>query len=257
MRVLITRPIYATKGLVQQLEKIQVIPELFPTINLLPTFHQEELKLAVDKLNTVDMAIFVSRAAVQFAMAAIKKRWIPLPTIQWAAIGPGTAGTLQQYTCQSIIFPSKPPYETEALIALKDFQAIANKRIVIFRGNGGRGLLSQVLQERGARVQLVEAYQRTLPFIDIVEKLTIWRQQRIDAIVTTSAECLHNLLLLIGPNEHWIKELPLVVVGLRMYELANKLEFKRPIIAPSADDTSIIKVLEELKRITKCENSHF
>ena len=247
MRVLVTRPAYAQEGLVQQLKKIQAIPELFPTIEILPTLHQEKLRQALEKLGTAHMAVFVSRAAVQFGIQAIKQRWIPLPAIQWAAIGPGTASALQPHIVQPVLFPTHSPYETEALLLLSDFQAVAGKRIVIFRGNGGRELLRQTLQERGAIVQCVEVYRRALPTIDIVEKLTLFRKHPLDVIVTTSAESLNNLLLLVGPNENWIKEIPIIVVGLRMYELANKLEFKCPIIAPSADDASIIKVLAEWK----------
>ena len=247
MRVLVTRPADTAKGLVQQLKQIQAIPELFPTLEILPTLHQAELKRAVAELQAVDMAIFISRAAVQFGMKAIKQRWHPLPTIQWAAIGPSTANVLAKQVNQSIIFPPEPPYETESLLALAPFQTIRGKKMVIFRGNGGRELLSQILQERGATVEYVEVYRRVLPTFDVVEKLTLLRQHPPELIVTTSAQCLNNLLSLVGSQEKWVKEIPIVVVGLRMYELANKLEFKRPILAPSADDTSIIKVIAEWK----------
>jgi uroporphyrinogen-III synthase len=247
LRVLITRPAYAVAGLVQQLKKLKAIPELLPTIEIHPMPNQTALKHALAQLPTVYMAIFVSRAAVQFGMAAIKQYGEPLPALQWAAIGPGTANALQQHAIHQIITPTKPPYETESLLALADFHTIAGKRIFIFKGNGGRALLSQVLQERGAIVQPVEVYKRTLPNINMVEKLTTWKHYPIDVIVTTSAECLNNLLLLMGPDVPWLKQIPLVVVGPRMYELAKSQAFKLPIVAPGADDASIIKVLTTLK----------
>ncbi len=201
MRVLITRPAYVAEGLSQKIKNLNAIPELLPTIEIRSTPHQQTLALTIQKLNTAHIAIFISRAAVHFGMNVIKQHWHPLPSIQWAAIGPGTAEALQQHHVDSVIVPKFPPYETESLLQLKIFQTIKAKKIFIFRGNGGRPLLNQTLKERGAIVELVEVYQRTLPTIDIVEKLTTWRHNPIDVIVTTSMECLNNLLLLMGPNE--------------------------------------------------------
>lgn len=249
MNVLVTRPASFAQSLCQQIQALGLTAELFPVIEFAPTPHLERLRSAIDRLNTADIIIFVSRAAAYFGLQAIKMRWQQLPPITtWTAIGPGTAKALQDAGVDSVLLPRKPPFETESLLTLDIFRTVTNKQIFIFRGNGGRDLLPITLQERGAFVHVVETYQRQLPIVDMVERLTEWHHTPINIIITTSIECLNNLTLLINLKQNnGFKNIPIVVVGLRMFELANTLGFKRPILAAGADDASIIKVLKKFK----------
>jgi len=152
--------------------------------------------------------------------------------------------------------PENPPYESESLLAHPALQSVTGKHIFIFRGNGGRDLLSRVLTGRDATVTLVEVYERSLPRVNMTKKFQHWQQHPPQVIVTTSAQSLHNLMILASHGLPGLKDIPLVVVGLRMHELANTLEFKKPVIALGADDASIIKVLTKLKDQAG-ENNHF
>lgn len=247
MRILVTRPVYAAEKLCEQINALGAIAESFPVIDILPTPHQLALETAIKQLNTQNIAIFTSRPAADFAMKTIKSNWDNFPPILWTAIGPGTAKVLQKYGLPQVYLPPAP-YESESLLATQPFLSVKEKKIIIFRGNGGRDLLKKVLTERGAVVQMVETYQRCLPTPNMVEKLTHWRHNPIQMIVTTSPESLHNLCVLMGNDSHCgFKDTPLVVVGSRMLELAQKLGFKRPLLSMGADDTSIIKVLHDFK----------
>jgi len=247
MNVLITRPLEAGKGLCEKINQQGMHAKPFPVIECHATPNQTALALAIDALETIDIVIFVSRPAVQFTLPAIKKRWCLLPSLIWAAIGPATAEALKAQGIPKVLLPLTPPYETESLLAIKALKHIDKKKILIFRGNSGRDLLRHVLEKRGGIVHTVESYQRCLPNMDKVERLANWHHNAIDVIVTTSAAGLHNLLLLIPSSITYLKEIPLVVVGTRMLQLANKLGFKHPLLAADADDTSIIKVLTEFK----------
>lgn len=249
MRVLVTRPTNVATELAEKISAMGDIAELFPTVDIQQTPNRASLQCAIDKLNTQDMAIFVSRSAVQFGMPAIQARWPILPHIVWAAIGPGTANALYDHGISKVLVPEHPPYESESLLALPTFQSLHKKHIYLFRGNGGRELLSDTLSARGATVQAIEVYQRCLPTFNQVERIQDWHHtpNNINVIVTTSADCLHNLMLLVGDAMGTLKEIPIVVVGARMYKLAKELKFKHPMIATGADDGSIIKVLKAFK----------
>lgn len=253
MKVLVTRPALLAHTLCAKIQEMGAEVEFFPTIQVYPTPYQAALQSAVEKLSVTDIAIFISRASVEFAMPSIQRRWHPfcaqLPYLHWMAIGPGTAAALHHYEIANPLCPKHPPFETETLLALQPLQTIKGKQIYIFQGNGGRNLLSQVLAQRGAIIQTIEVYQRCLPAFTRVAGYSRWDHTDVDIMVTTSADCLHNLLLLVGQEEApWLKDIPIVVVGPRMYKLATELRFKKIFLAMGADDRSIINVLTDFKR---------
>ena len=252
MRVVITRSENNTKTLCEKINALGGSLISFPVIEFYPTRQQALLKQTIEQLNTTKIAIFVSQNAVHFTLPPIQQYWKTLPPIQWAAIGPATEKTLQDHGIKTIITALNPPYESESLLAVPELQApqIADQSIVIFRGNGGRDTLNQVLTHRGAIVHWVESYERRLPAIaktEIVKKLNKWRKAPIDVLVITSAESLKHFLMLVGSEIEWLKEIPTIVVGLRMHKLANKLQFKKAFMAMGADDASILEVVTQLK----------
>lgn len=256
MQILVTRPQYAAQSLCQALEAMAYKPISLPTIEIVKTPHQEALKQAVQSLESYDMAIFTSRAAVAHGMPLIQEYWPELPkALLFAAIGKGSAKALMQAhaNIQQVILPETPPYESESLLATEPLQTVQNKNIIIFTGNGGRELLQNTLKDRGAHVRMVETYQRQLPNINIVNQLNNWRDNpanKLDCIIATSQEGLLNLDKLISlEHKPWFKEIPIVVVSLRMFKLAHMLSFRKPILAEGADDVSICALLGKLKEM--------
>ncbi|HXH54968.1 MAG TPA: uroporphyrinogen-III synthase [Gammaproteobacteria bacterium] len=254
MRVLVTRPANLAAGLVEMINAMGDVAELFPVIEIKKTSQQARLHSAIDILDTQDIAIFISQSAVQFGMPAIQSRWPKeelLPNLLWAAIGSGTARALQNLGIQDVLFPPAPPYESESLVAMPTFQTpqIHGKKISLFRGNGGRELLSETLRSRGALVQIIEVYQRCLPVLDtqMVEKIKHWQHTPFNVMITTSADSLYNLVQLLGNTVDGLTQIPLIVVGARMQKLAKELNFKNLLVATSADDGSIINVLKMFK----------
>jgi uroporphyrinogen-III synthase len=259
MRVLVTRPANLAAGLAKKINAMGDIAELFPVIEIKKTSQQARLQSAIDTLDTQDVAIFISQSAVQFGVPAIQSRWPKeeaiscptLPNLLWAAIGSGTAHALQNLGIHDVLFPSTPPYESESLVAMPTFQAahIRGKKISLFRGNGGRELLSETLRSRGALVQIIEVYQRCLPVLDtqMVEKIKHWQHTPFKVMITTSADSLYNLVQLLGNTVDRLTQIPLIVVGARMQKLAKELNFKNLLVATSADDGSIINILKMFK----------
>jgi uroporphyrinogen-III synthase len=254
MRVLVTRPYNLGAKLSEKITAMGDIAERFPVIEIKETPHQAPLQSAIDTLDRQYMAIFISQSAVQFGLPAIQSRWTTLPTnILWATIGSGTAHALQNLGINDVLFPPAPPYESESLLAMPEFQSIQGKQISLFRGNGGRELLNETLSARGALVQTIEVYQRCLPTLDqnMVERIENWRHTPISIIVTTSADSLYNLVQLVRSAMdaflNTLTQIPIIVVGARMYKLAKELNFTSPIVATNADDASIMSVLKTFK----------
>lgn len=255
-RILVTRPLEFVEGLCQGIVALGSTPLLFPTIHIMPTLHKRSLKAVIKTLESNNILIFVSRSAVHFSMPMIQAIWATMPPLTWCAIGPGTAEALQNFHLSPIISPEVPPYESESLLKLEELQQqkVAGRRVIIFRGSTGRDLLINVLRERGAFVQTVESYQRSLPVVNMVEQWSMWQKTPIDTIVSTSTEGMSNLLSLIEQEpvlrtvvSEWIKTIPIIVVSNRMLEAAKKLGFKKPVLALSAEDAALIQAIKEIR----------
>lgn len=253
MRILITRPLYFSASLCQKIEQLGDIPEIFPVIQIAPTPHQADLLNSIRDLDTSNIIIFSSRPAVRFGLEAIRNYWSSLPeTVQFAAIGAGTAQELQHFGVQKVIHPTAPPFESEALLSLPEFQEVHALDIRIFRGNGGRNLLPKTLSERGAKVKIVECYQRRLPVQNIEDRLKTWQKNPVDAIIITSSEALDHLKILLGDEGfRMIIDVPMIVVGNRTLALAHALQIRHPILAEGASDDLLIQAVVKLKATLK------
>jgi uroporphyrinogen-III synthase len=132
-------------------------------------------------------------------------------------------------------------FDSESLLALEPLQHVSGKRIVIFRGNGGRELLADTLRQRGARVDYAEVYRRGPP---PPPADTEWLQ-KTDIITLTSSEALHNLVTMTPATARdALYDKPLVVISERSAQLARQLGFRQSVLlTPRACDEAIIATL--------------
>jgi uroporphyrinogen-III synthase len=124
----------------------------------------------------------------------------------------------------------------------------ASRRIVIFRGQGGRELLGNSLRERGASVSYAEVYRRAKPALAPDELLQRWVQGRIQAVIVSSADSLLNLFDIVGEaGQQYLRNTPLIAVSARIIQLAQRLGFSQALlIAREASDEALVEALLEL-----------
>jgi uroporphyrinogen-III synthase len=136
-------------------------------------------------------------------------------------------------------------FNSEALLAMPPLQALAGKRIVIFRGEGGRPLLGDTLKARGARVDYAEVYRRAKPSLDPRKLAQCWEQGEIQVVVVASNESLQNLFDIVGEvGQQWLRDTPLIVVSERAQRLAQELGFNHPpVLTTEASDEAIMETL--------------
>lgn len=194
--VVITRPLQQAEALGAALLAAGARVILFPTIEILPPADPAALEAVVDRLDRYDIAIFISPNAARAAMTAIRSRRTWPGAVQAATIGRGGERELARQGVAGVIAPAR--FDSEGLLAMPAMQSVAGKRVVIFRGHGGRELLGDTLRERGAVVEYAACYRRALPQADPAPVLAAWRDGRIDAVTVTSSEGLHNLFTLLG-----------------------------------------------------------
>jgi uncharacterized protein HemX/uroporphyrinogen-III synthase len=160
----------------------------FPTIEI-----QDVPGWQLPDLDAVDLAIFVSPTAVQKVFDKLDGWPQALPA---AAVGQGTRRALERHGVSRVLAPESGA-DSEALLALPPMSEVAGRRIIIFRGEGGRELLGGTLTARGALVEYVDCYRRARPQADSEPLLEAWERNEVHALTVSSAEGLDNLLELL------------------------------------------------------------
>jgi uroporphyrinogen-III synthase len=191
--ILITRPARQAGAFAEKIAAIGGAPLIFPAIAILPPADPAALARIHAVLSSYDFAVFVSANAVEYGVPE-PSRW-PSSLIPFAP-GPGTAEALAAIGIAGARFPVTT-FDSEGLLALPELADVRGKRVIIFRGDGGRELLGSTLEARGAQVDYVSCYRRAVPEGGASGLVGAFREGRVDAVTITSSEGLDNLWSLV------------------------------------------------------------
>jgi uroporphyrinogen-III synthase len=227
--IAITRPANQSTTLSKLITGNGGTPILFPMIEISALQDYEIFEQKIRELTRYDWAIFISSNAVQHGMPQLLKLFecIP-PDLNFATIGPVTASELAKFGVQHVLTPLDR-FDSESLLDLAEMQSVENKRIMIFRGVGGREILADTLKARGAQVDFAECYQRINPQMDTNLLATLWQNKQLHAAVVTSSEAMRHLLDLSMTSRKindWIKHIVLCVSHPRIAEVPFALGLK-------------------------------
>ncbi len=241
--VLITRPAGKADNLLAGLDEQGIFYSYQPLI----TTQQVQIKNKdVKALQQAELIIFVSVSAVTCLEQQFDLRQLPQPLI---AVGATTASALQRSCGRPVIAPQEQ--RSEGVLALPELQQVAQRAIVIVRGNGGRELIKQGLAARGAQVCYVQSYKRVPLPLDGQRLSDQWRQQQIQCIVVTSNEIL-SLLVQSLPTaaQPWLQQRQWIMVSPRMAETAVALGIpaENITLAANANDQALLQAISQLRR---------
>jgi uroporphyrinogen-III synthase len=240
-RIVITRPARQSAGLARQIAALGGQPVVFPTIVILPPADRSALEQAQRDLAQYDYAVFVSANAVEYGVGN-PASW-PANLVALAP-GPATATALAVVGIGNVRIPATT-MDSEGLLELPELADVAGKRIVIYRGGGGRDLLGETLVERGAQVDYVDCYRRAKPQGDFATMASAWRAGEIDALTLTSSEGLDNLWELFDAvSRPSIIATPTFVPHPRIAERARGLGFRDVIVTAPSDAGLLSSLLE-------------
>jgi uroporphyrinogen-III synthase len=233
--IVITRPAGQAAQLAALIEARGGRAILFPAMEILDVVDRGALDAIIDRLDTFDLAIFISPNAAAKGWEAVRARRTFPRELKIAAIGRGSARELRKVGAGPVVAPEDGA-DSESLLGLPELQAVAGKQIVIFRGAGGRELLRETLVERGASVEYAECYRRQRPHAD-TEALTLaWDAGDVHGVVVTSSEGLRNLHDMLGiAGCERLARTPLFVPHPRIAATARELHFDAIVTAPGDD----------------------
>ena len=241
--IAITRPAHQAEKLIKRLEADGANIIAFPLLEIIKPKYPTLIQQQVEKIAYYDMAIFISPNAVTRAFTFVDKT--QLKSLKIAAVGKKTALSLREQGLSVDYFPDKI-FNSESLLALSEMQQVKNKQIAIFRGEGGRDLLRDTLQHRGASVTYLNVYARRCPADNIGLLKQHYLQDKLDIIVLTSGESLSHLLRL-AKGMQWLNQVPLLVGSERIKQTflqQSKQKYTGEIwVSPDPSDESIYQSL--------------
>jgi len=238
--VLVTRPPRQAAGLAAQLAALGASPIVFPATVILPPPDRARLDRIHATLDRYDIAIFISANAVEYGVPAPQSWPAQLRTF---APGPGTAAALAAAGIHDVAIPVVS-FDSEGLLMLPALNQVTGRRIVIFRGEGGREVLGDTLAARGGAVEYVDCYRRAAPRSGAEGLVEALNSERVHALTLTSSEGLDNLWKLLDANARpLLQRLPTFVPHPRIAAHARRLGFNA--IATDGADAGLVAGLLE------------
>ncbi len=234
--VVITRPRPAADGLAAALAAEGARAFVFPSLAIEPAPLSQRSQDALARLGECSLAIFISANAVDHGLAAARRAG-PWPKgAKVAAVGEATAAALRNSGFDAVISP-RERHDSEGLLALPELRVVKGENVIVFRGEGGREHLREVLESRGARVDYVECYRRARPAADPAPLLQAWERGEVHAVNALSAETLENFIAMLGEDgEDLIADCTLVVPHPAIASHPDARRFARVLVAsPGAD----------------------
>jgi len=205
--ILVTRTREQAGKLSEQLSAAGAIPLELPVIRIVPPSDWQPLDQALQELCTnvaYDWLIFTSANGVRMALDRLRSLGHDpqvLRAVRIATIGPATAATLENYGLVATLVPQEYIAESVAQ-ALRDEAArrgvpLAGQRILLARAAEARQVLVDELEQAGARVDVVVAYQTlSVPQDDERgrEVIALLRRQQLDSITFTSSSTVQHFM---------------------------------------------------------------
>ncbi|WP_332673834.1 uroporphyrinogen-III synthase [Aromatoleum sp.] len=243
--IVVTRPAAQAGSLCDAIAARGGVAVRFPVLGIAPIDDTTALDAIADRLDDVDLAFFVSPNAVHHALTAIlaRRSWPARAVV--ATVGKGSERALAEFGFTAVVAPAAG-FDSEAVLDLPEFrpEAVDGRRVVIFRGDGGRDLLGETLRERGARVEYVTCYRRFRPADDPAPLLDLARRGGLDAITLTSSEGVGSLVAMVGAGGmDALRSVPIFAPHPRIAAHARAAGFLRVVETPPGDE-GLMQALE-------------
>lgn len=243
--VLVTRSRDQADNLARLIEERGGEAIRFPVIEIAEPQDTRALLDVINRLKNFALAIFISPNAVTRAMKLIRSYGGLPPKLRVACIGQGSARELKNYGVENLIVP-QGNFDSETLLTQPELQEMKGRRVVIFRGEGGRELLGDTLRQRGAQVEFADCYRRVRPNTDASPLQRRWERGEVDIVSVTSVTGLRNLFNMVGKDcRGLLLQTPIVVISERMAEACRELGFQsEPRVASPASDDAILEAIQ-------------
>ncbi|MCS7315572.1 MAG: uroporphyrinogen-III synthase [Bryobacterales bacterium] len=200
-RVVVTRPAQQADALLRRLRDLGAEPVELPAIEVRPPEDWMELDVAIARLHEYDWILFTSANGVRFFLERLDASPLDARAIQAriCAIGPATRKALEEAHLKPDLVPAE--YVAESIVSALSVARLEGRRILLPRAAGARDFLPEQLRQRGAQVDVIEAYRTVAP-ADLPEKARqiFGGHSRPHWVTFTSSSTVRNLVEAVGAD---------------------------------------------------------
>ncbi|WP_114416811.1 uroporphyrinogen-III synthase [Marinospirillum perlucidum] len=240
LNILTTRPDKLAGRLVGPLQSAGAEVSNIPLLAIEPLELAPRQRQALLDLDQFQKVVVISPSAADQLLQRLDDYWPQWPVgVEWFSVGAGTARQLEKEGLQ-VNYPETGD-KSEDLLLLPQLQDLDQKKLLLVKGAGGRPLLYDTLVSRGARVEVLELYQRVKPRLN--------RQQLDDLnhgpqqiLVISSGEALQQYIELTQGGR---KSVHLVLPSFRLEKMAREAGFDRVINSQGAGAEAVIQALSK------------
>lgn len=163
-KIVVTRSWKQASGLITKLTELGAHPIPFPTIRIREPEDWIACDEAISRIASYDWLIFTSFNGVHYFLKRASKRGIVAIDAKIAAVGNTTAEAVRSFGYNVDLVPGE--FSSAGILRSMDSLDIKGRRFLLPTSNIGRKELREGLQQKGALVDMVEAY-RTVPNWDL------------------------------------------------------------------------------------------
>lgn len=203
-----TRARHQAEELAGPLREMGAEPILLPLIGIAPPDDKTGLVNAATHADEYDWIVFTSANAITafFAELPDSGEWFR-PRI--ATIGPATREVAEEYGLRVELTPEK--YIAESLAEAFRPYPLDGKRILIPSAAVARDVVPNELRNRGAAVDVVQAYQNVIPFEAAGQAAEIFQEPMPDWITFASSSAVEHLLAVVSIDV--VKDVKIASIG--------------------------------------------
>ena len=205
-RIIITRPQEQVEDFKTQLAQLGAEVIAFPTIEISEPASWESLDEAIRQIDQYQWVIFTSVNGVKnfFSRYRLAQKDIrDLKGVKISTIGPATEKAVCSMNLNVEVVPNE--FKAEGLVESLKGKVMKGTRVLIARAKVARDVLPEELRKQGARVDVVEVYQTTIPKASRSQLQQILDERSVDMVVFTSSSTVSNLVEIVRPSP--LKEL--------------------------------------------------
>jgi uroporphyrinogen III methyltransferase / synthase len=200
-KIVVTRDRLQSPMLAEPLGALGAEVLFVPVIEIVEATEKSSLEQAISRLDSYDWLIFTSVNGVRhFVEALDRAKNVDLRSLRakLCAIGPATKAAIEALHLHVDVMPKE--YVAESLLEALAGEDLKGKRVLLPRAAVARDLVPVALAERGAYVDVVEAYRTVMP-ADAGEKARAALLRKPDWVTFTSSSTVKNLVKALGGRE--------------------------------------------------------
>jgi uroporphyrinogen III methyltransferase / synthase len=256
-RIVTTRTREQSAVFREALERLGAEAIEIPAIEIRDPQSWQPLDQAIGRLETFDYLVFTSANGVRNFLGRLpagNRDVRDLKGLEIGAIGPGTAAELAATGIRVDFMPQE--YRAEGLIECLKGAEVRGKSFLIPRAKVARDLLPRTLEERGARVEVVEAYETVRPEFDAGE-LERLLTPAPDAVTFTSSSTVTNFVKLIegAGLRNVLEQVAIASIGPVTSETVRKHGLEVSVEATDSTVTGLIEALQDYFRLSSEKHS--